>query len=314
MSRTRGAVLRAFGAGPVRAFATGPIGWRVASRFVAGTSLEDAFAAASSLRGEGIATILDHLGENATSPAQEEDAASAYVAALRRIRDEGLRDVSISVKLTQLGLDTSVQRCLERMSRVVEAAGADGPVVMIDMEASRYVDATLEVHAALRAGGARVGVCLQTYLHRTPADLAALPPSSTVRLVKGAYLEPADVAIQDRAGVAAAFAALGATALARGHVLHVASHDPDLVAGAERHVEERGIPWDRIEFQMLHGVRRDLQIALARRDRPVRIYVPYGTEWYPYFTRRLAERPANMVFFLSNLWRGARAPAIDGGR
>lgn len=301
----RGAVLRAAELGPVRRFATGGAGWRVASRFVAGESLADAFDAAARLRADGIATILDHLGENATTPDQEDAAAADYVAALEGIRARPELGASISIKLTQLGLDTSVDRCLECVERVLAAVGPGGPVVMIDMEASAYVDRTLAIHAELRRRGRDVGLALQAYLHRTPGDVEALPERSVVRLVKGAYLEQPDVAIADKGEVDAAFARLGATILARGHTLHVATHDPALVAGAERHAIERGIAWDRIEFQMLFGVRPDLQVGLAARGRPVRVYVPYGTEWYPYLTRRLAERPANLAFFASNLLRRA---------
>jgi proline dehydrogenase len=232
------------------------------------------------------------------------DAAAAYVRALDRIDDEHDLDVTISVKLTQLGLDFSTDLAIENLERVL--AAARDRVVMIDMESSAYVDRTLQVHRALRSGSDRVGVCLQSYLHRTARDAAALPERSIVRLVKGAYLEPPEVAMEDRREVDRAFARLTATLLARGHTVHVATHDPVLLDGAVRYVERSGTPWTRVDLQFLHGVRGDLQARFARDGYPVTVYVPYGTEWYPYLTRRLAERPANMWFFLSNLARVRR--------
>ena len=304
MSLLRGPVLTVLGSDAARALVTGPLGRSVASRFVAGESLDDALAVAADLRGRGIRTILDHLGENVTSPAQEAAAVADYVAALRRIRTDD-PGVAVSVKLTQLGLDTSVERCLASMETVLAAADPAGPDVMIDMEGSAYVDATLRVFRELRSRGHRVGLALQAYLHRTPADVDALPEGSIVRLVKGAYLEPPDVAIADRTEVDRAFARLAATLLSRGHTVHVATHDPALIRGAREFIATRDVPLERVEFQMLHGIRRDLQASLADEGLPVRIYVPYGTDWYPYFVRRLAERPANLWFFVSNVVRRA---------
>ncbi len=278
-------------------------GRAVASRFVAGESLDDGIEAARALREEGIGAVLDHLGENVSTPDQAAEAAEAYIRALERIRKEGDLDCLISVKLTQLGLDLSSALCLEHLERVLGVAEQNGTLVMIDMESSAYVDRTLQVHRELRTRHDLVGVCLQSYLRRTPQDLESLPEHSIVRLVKGAYLEPPEIALPDRREVDAAFARCFATLLARGHDVHVATHDPKLIDGARRLVERQGIPWSRVEFQMLFGIRRDLQAALARAGLPVRVYVPYGSEWYPYLTRRLAERPANMWFFLSNLVR-----------
>jgi proline dehydrogenase len=280
-----------------------PIGRAVAYRFVAGEDLDPAVATCRELQADGIGAVLDHLGENVTAPEQAAEAAAAYVRALDRIHREGDLDAYISVKLTQLGLDFSAELCTSHMERVLDAARQAGRLVMIDMESSVYVDRTLAVFRDLRSRHEHVGVCLQSYLRRTPADVDALPDGSIVRLVKGAYLEPPEVALGSRREVDAAFVRLAATLLARGHTLHVATHDPKLIAGAERFVERRGIPAERVEYQMLYGVRRDLQARLARDGRPVRVYVAYGTEWYPYLTRRLAERPANMWFFLSNLVR-----------
>jgi proline dehydrogenase len=284
--------------------ATGRLGWLVASRFVAGDTLDAAIASARALRERGCAAILDHLGENVTTVAGAADAARAYVRALDRIEDERDLDATISVKLTQLGLDFSTDLAVGNLERVL--AAARDRTVMIDMESSAYVDRTLEVHRALRRGTDRVGVCLQAYLQRTPRDVEALPDRSVVRLVKGAYLEPPEVAIEDRREVDRAFARLTATLLARGHTVHVATHDPALLDGAVRYVERSGMSWKRVDLQFLHGVRRDLQARFAGGGFPVTVYVPYGTEWYPYLTRRLAERPANMWFFLSNVARVRR--------
>jgi proline dehydrogenase len=289
-----------------RRLATGRLGWMVASRFVAGESLDEAIRVAKSLDGQKISTILDHLGENVTAPEHAAEAVSAYVRALERIRQEPFLDLGISVKLTQLGLDFSHELCVANIEQVLEVASQAGTLVMIDMESSAYVDRTLRVFSELRARHERVGLALQTYLHRTAADVDDLPEGSVIRLVKGAYLEPPEVVFTTRREVNASFAQLTATLLARGHVVHAATHDPKLLDGTVAFVEKRGIPWTRVEFQMLHGVRRDLQNRLASDGYPVRVYVPYGAEWYPYLTRRLAERPANMWFFASNLIRFGR--------
>lgn len=284
-----------------------PVGRAVASRFVAGETLEQAFDAARTLSLGGITAMLDHLGENVTTPQHAAAAAADYLRALDRIAEVGAElDCGVSVKLTQLGLDFSTDLCIEGMERVLGAAARAGTLVMIDMEAHGYVDQTLEVFRELRSRGHRVGVALQSYLRRTPRDVDALPDASIVRMVKGAYLEPPELAFPDRRDVDAAFARLTATLLARGHTVHVATHDPMLIEGTKRFVAERGIGWDRVEFQMLYGIRRDLQNALAAGGFPIRVYVPYGTEWYPYLTRRLAERPANIWFFFSNLVRVGR--------
>ncbi len=288
-----------------RRLATGTrLGRAVVSRFVAGETLDDAMEVARSLDRRGIATILAHLGENVTVPQHAADGVRAYVRALDRIRTEDSLYVTISVKLTQLGLDFSDELCVANLRQVLDAAGST--LVMIDMESSVYVDRTMRVFRQLRERHDRVGVALQSYLRRTPHDVEGLPPGSIVRMVKGAYLEPPEAALTSRHEVDAAFAQLTATLLARGHTVHVATHDPDLIEGTKRYVETHGVPWSRVEFQMLYGVRRDLQGGLASQGFPVGVYVPYGTEWYPYLTRRLAERPANMWFFLSNLVRIGR--------
>ncbi len=300
----RGPVLRLTRARWFQRLATGRLGWLVASRFVAGDTLDRAIEVAHALGGRGVGAVLDHLGENVTEPGHADVAVRAYVQALERIDREPSVDAYISVKLSQLGLDFSTGLAAANLGRVVDAAR--GRLVMVDMESSVYVDRTLQVFRDLRERSDRVGICLQSYLQRTPRDAAVLPPASIVRVVKGAYLEPPDVAIEDRREVDRAFARLVVALLSGGHTIHVATHDPALLEGARAYAERRGVDRSRVEFQFLLGIRRDLQSRFASRGDPVRVYVPYGTEWYPYLTRRLAERPANMWFFLSNLVRVGR--------
>ena len=303
----RGAVLRVTGNTWFRAVATrSKLGRVVASRFVAGETLDAAIEVARILDGAKIATMISHLGENVTAPEHAAEAVRAYVRALERIADEPTLDLGISVKLTQLGLDFSNELCIANIEQVLGAATGSGSIVMIDIESSAYVDRTIAIFHDLRTRHDRVGIALQTYLRRTARDVDQLPAGSVVRLVKGAYLEPPEVAFESRREVDLAFSHLTATLLSRGHTVHVATHDPKLLEGAKRFALDRGIPWSKVEFQMLYGVRRDLQTRFADGGYPVRVYVPYGTEWYPYLTRRLAERPANMWFFLSNFLRSWR--------
>lgn len=281
-------------------------GRAVASRFVAGQTLEDAMGAARELDRGQITAMLDHLGENVATPAQATDARDAYLGALQEIAQASTLDIAVSVKLTQLGLDFSVQECLANVEPILAAADAAGVLVMVDMEAHRYVDRTLEVVRKVHADHPRVGVALQSYLRRSVTDVFDLPAGMRVRLVKGSYLEPPDVVFTEMRDVDRSFQQLFATLLGRGHPIDVATHDPRLLEGARRITDAIENGWSRVEFQMLYGVRRDLQADLARRGYPVRVYIPYGTEWYPYLTRRLAERPANMWFFASNLMRSGR--------
>lgn len=301
----RAPVLWLAGAGPVRRLVTGAgPGRRVALRFVAGESLDDGVRVAKALNGRGIGAMLDHLGENVESPDQASSAADAYVLALKRIAEEGLEDSNISVKLTQLGLDVSEETCLGNARRVLETAAELRTLVMIDMESSDYVERTLKVYRALRKDHEGVGVCIQAYLHRSADDVRALAAEGAiVRVCKGAYLEGPTVAFPRRADVDRNYGRLVATLLTAGSQVHLATHDERLVDGAGRFVDRRGIPPDQIEFQMLYGIRRDLQERLVREGYRVRVYVPYGSQWYPYLTRRLAERPANLWFLASNLIR-----------
>ncbi|HEX8099533.1 MAG TPA: proline dehydrogenase family protein [Actinomycetota bacterium] len=283
-----------------------PFGRALAGRFVAGDTLEEGMTAARSLGVQRISAMLDHLGEEVDSPAMAAQATDAYVLALKRIAEEPRLDCNISVKLTQLGLKGSTELCMENIERVLQAATRpERPtLVMIDMEAHEYVERTLQVYLSMRDRYPNVGVCLQAYLYRTADDCRAIAGrGAVVRMAKGAYLEPPEVAYQRRAEVRRNYARLASTLLLAGSTVHFATHDPKLLHGATQFIRARSISRKRYEFQMLYGVRRDLQTDLARQGEPVRVYIPYGTRWYPYLTRRLAERPANLWFFVSNLLR-----------
>ena len=258
---------------------------------------------AASLDRRRITSMLDFLGENVRTLAQAEAARAAYRNALATIASAQNLDCAISLKPTQLGLDVSYETCLANVEPVVDAAKGQGTVVMLDMESVGYVEPTLRVFREAHARYPKVGVALQSYLRRTERDLETLPPGCRVRLVKGAYLEPPEAVFTSKREVDANFARLFTTLFARGHSIDVATHDPRLLEGVRRRVDASGEGWSRVEFQMLYGVRRDLQLRFAGQGYPVRVYIPYGTEWYPYLTRRLAERPANVWFFLSNLLR-----------
>ena len=278
------------------------LGRAVADRFVAGETLADALAAARELAPDGISVMLNHLGENVTTLQEALAEREAYLAEIAAAAASSELDVVVSVKLTQLGLDESVEECWRTFEPVIDAAAEAGLDVMIDMEDHTYVDRTFEVFHRAHDRSPRVGVAIQSYLKRSAEDLFTLPAGCRIRLVKGAYLEPADVVWRGKREVDRAFTRLFTTALERGHRIDVATHDPTLIDGVRQRVDATDA-WSRVEFQMLYGVRRDLQAQLAGQRYPVRVYIPYGTEWYPYLTRRLAERPANLWFFFSNLVR-----------
>jgi proline dehydrogenase len=281
-------------------------GRAVASRFVAGETLAEALATAREMHGRGLRTLLDHVGENVETPEQALSAREAYLSALAATADAEDVDAAIAVKLTHLGLDDSVDACWSNLAPIVESAAEKDRLLMIDMESHAYVDTTLEVFARAYARSPHVGIAIQSYLRRSDADVFALPEGCRVRLVKGAYLEPADAVYTRKRDVDASYARLFATLFSHGHPVDIATHDPVLIEGARRRVDAFVDGWTRAEFQMLYGVRRDLQSRLASDGYPVRVYIPYGTEWYPYLTRRLAERPANVWFFVSNLVRTSR--------
>jgi proline dehydrogenase len=286
-----------------RQVTSNPVAWRVARRFVAGDRLDDAERTIHELNGAGISVALDHLGENTESRSQARSATAAYLAALDRIQDEGL-DANISVKLTALGLDLGEDLAAEEAAKVAARGKEVGAMVGVDMESAAYVDRTLDLVASLDESYDDVGVCLQAYLHRTPADLERLNRLGIpVRLVKGAYQEPPEVALQRKAEVDAACSGLLDALIRDNAYPMVATHDERLVSLTKSLVAIHRRDRSTFEFQMLHGVRRDLQAQVVAEGYRLRVYVPYGDQWYPYFMRRLAERPANLYFFLSNLMK-----------
>jgi proline dehydrogenase len=296
----RGALLRFTNNPLVRRIATGGVGRRVSLRFVAGEDLEDGLKVVKALNAKRMTASLDHLGENVTDGQAATDAAAAYVAGIERIEAAGL-DANISVKLTQLGLDVDRDLAVGNAGHVVERARAAGATVTFDMEDHRYTERTVDICLALqqRYPGS-VGLALQSYLYRTPADLERVL-GVQVRLCKGAYLEPPSVAMTSKEDVDGAYAFLARRLIEAGAYPMIATHDAALVRFVQQAAERHGRGRDSFEFQMLYGIRRDLQERLIAEGYRVRIYVPYGTEWYPYLVRRLAERPANLKFFLSQL-------------
>ncbi|MHB1417497.1 MAG: proline dehydrogenase family protein [Chloroflexota bacterium] len=282
-----------------------PLSRRVALRFVAGDTLEDAIDTIGALNRAGIRVTLDHLGENVSDVEATKRAADSYVEALHRIAVSRV-DGNVSVKLTQMGLDISYDLCQENVGRILEAASAMGNFVRIDMESHEYVDRTLQMYAELRARGyENVGVVIQSYLYRSEEDVdTLLKQGARVRLVKGAYNEPASVAYPHKRDVDANFLRLAAKLLEGGNYPAIATHDEKIIKWTKRFAAEHAVEPRRFEFQLLYGVRRDLQERLANEGYNVRAYVPYGNDWYGYLMRRIAERPANLFFVLGNLFRG----------
>lgn len=281
-----------------------PVSRRMARRFVAGETLADAIAAVQNVNAAGMLATLDHLGENVTNEAEAIAAAAEYLTALDAIRTAGVRS-NVSVKLTQMGLDLGEDFCFTNMRRIVEHAAALGNFVRIDMEGSPYTERTIGIYRRLRREFSNVGIVIQAYLHRSQADVEALIAEGIghFRLCKGAYDEPATIAYRERPRVTQALNELIRTcllpeSLARGAYCAVASHDEEVVNFTRAYAYQHAVPLTAYEFQMLYGIRRELQADLVRRGYTVRIYVPYGTHWYPYYMRRLAERPANLLFFL----------------
>ena len=276
-----------------------------ARRFVAGERLEDALDVLRSLAGQGLWATLDHLGEGVTTTARAEESQAAYVEILDALH-AGAFASHLSLRLTQLGLDVDPSRCVSLLSGVLDRAGET--FVRIDMEDSARIDRTLAVFDAMWAEGRRnVGVVIQSYLYRSARDVERLVAmGARVRLVKGAYAEPPSVAYPRKQDVDLNFARLAEVLLVRGSYPAIATHDEHLIDIVIRIAEDRGMSRDRFEFQMMYGIRRDLQVGLHRRGYGVRIYVPFGTEWYPYFMRRLGERPANALFVVRNLLRERR--------
>jgi proline dehydrogenase len=280
-----------------------PAARAVAQRFVAGETRADALAAVGALRRRGLAATIDCLGENVVDVRQARALAAEYRALLDDLAGAGLQS-HVSVKLTALGLDLDDALAIELVGSIAERAREHGSFVRVDMERSAYTARTLRIVRKLHEDHPNVGVVLQAYLYRTPADVEeAIRLGIRVRLCKGAYDEPPSVAHPLKRDVDTAFRHLSERLLADGDYPAIATHDPAMIDHARRFARARGIGPERYEFQMLYGIARDLQDGLVSAGHNVRIYVPYGTAWYGYFLRRLAERPANLLFFLRSVVR-----------
>jgi proline dehydrogenase len=272
-----------------------------AARFVAGETLDDCIAVLRRLNAQSLHANTTLLGEGVLEPGETERVVSAYEAVIDRIAAEELR-ANVALKLTHLGLEIDEELAYANMTRLL----GKGSFIRIDMEQSQFVDATVRIYRRLRHDGFdNVGTVLQAYLYRTPDDLdSLLSLAPNLRLVKGAYLEPANVAYPRKADVDAVYARLAERMLAgTGHVA-IATHDETLIDHTIRYAEEHGVSRERFEFQLLYGVRPQLQLDLVRRGYKVLVATPYGPEWYPYLMRRLGERPANLLFFVKNTFRG----------
>jgi proline dehydrogenase len=270
-----------------------------ARRFIAGETLDEAIAAARAIEAAGLTLTLDLLGESVTTLGAAANAAGSYVHVINRAVAAGITR-NVSLKLTQLGLDLDPEAARRNLRQVLDAARACDFFVRIDMENSPYVDATLALWEGFwREGYRNVGVVLQSALHRSEADLRrVIAAGGRIRLVKGAYKEPRDIAYQSKSDVDAAFVRMMEALLAEAAFPAIATHDADMIEATCRFAERHGIAKDRFEFQMLYGIRRDLQTGLRARGFGMRVYVPFGREWFPYFMRRLGERPANVSFVL----------------
>jgi proline dehydrogenase len=275
------------------------------SRFVAGGTLDEAIVAARDIDATGMALTLDQLGENVDTEQQACDATGTYVEILDRMKTEGMSP-NISVKLTMLGLDFGDEVAHDAMVPILEAARRVDGFVRIDMEGSEYTERTMHVFEALHDHyPEQVGIVIQSYLRRAERDVRrCIDRGARIRLVKGAYAEPASVAYQERSKIDENFVRLMELLLDDGAFPALATHDPALIRSARGYVGRMRIPRDSFEFQMLYGVRRDEQQRLLDAGFGMRVYVPFGTEWYPYFTRRIAERPANALFVLRQLRGG----------
>lgn len=301
-------------------------GWsfsrRAASRFISGDTIEEAIAATAALNQKGLYVTLDHLGENVSDVASAEQSAKAYFPLIDHIDNSNAR-AGISIKLTQLGLTLDFNICLQHLSNILAHAGERSIFVRIDLEDSPMIDRTIKMYYALRdLGFSNMGMVMQSYLLRGEAETKGLLESGCrIRLVKGAYKEPPEVAFPRKAEVDKNFDHLAKlmidhslkTGAGPGSedgrtppMVAIATHDQARIDFAKTYAAEVGFQPSGLEFQMLYGIRADLQLALVTEGYPVRVYVPYGLEWYPYFVRRLAERPANLWFFLSNLFRPSR--------
>ena len=274
-----------------------------ARRFIAGETIEEAIDAARALQARGLLLTLDYLGESVRTSGGARAAAAEYLQLIDVIVASGI-ERNLSLKLTQLGVDIDRGTCVDNLRRILDPARQHGFFVRIDMENSPYTDVTLQVFESLWGAGYRnLGVALQAGLRRTAADVRRMNDlGARVRLVKGAYKEPAAVAYQQKRELDAAFRRLARLLLDHGTYPAIATHDERLLADTRAYAAERQIGKDRFEFQMLYGIRRDLQESLTAEGYRVRVYVPFGRQWFPYFMRRLGERPANVAFVVRGVW------------
>jgi len=281
---------------------------RVARRFVAGETLDDAIEAGREVNRARRSASLDLLGENVSDEAGARRAAEDYLAIFDRIAREKL-DANVSLKLTQLGLDLSEPLCQELLEGIAAHAAELENFVRIDMEGSAYTQRTVEITRRVRAKYSNVGTVMQAYLYRAEQDVKdLLSVGCRMRLCKGAYNEPPDIAFPNKADVDANYVKLMKLLLPSGSYHGIATHDPEVIQATKRFVSEKNISREQFEFQMLYGIRIDLQEQLVHEGYRLRVYIPYGTDWFPYFMRRLAERPANLVFFLRNLMPNTTRP------
>ncbi len=282
-----------------------PLGRVVARRFVAGESVEDAVQSVREMNKLGIHVSLDHLGENTSNVEEANRATEQALEILEVIYNEKL-DANISVKLTSMGQDIDYDLCYKNICQVVQKAQDYNTFVRLDMEGSDYTQKTLDLFRNLwNDGHKNVGVVLQSYLYRTEKDVEEMIKLGVrVRLCKGAYLEPAEVAYQEKAEVDRNYIRCMERLMSEGNYPGLATHDEKIIEHAITYANRNRITADRFEFQMLYGVRRDLQKKLANQGYNVRAYIPYGSEWYPYLMRRMAERPANLFFIASQFWKG----------
>ncbi len=276
---------------------------RMSRRFVAGEELAEAVAAARACNQAGMTVSLDHLGENVSTEQEARRARDAYLENFDRIASEKL-DANVSLKLTQLGLDLGDDFCFSLLESVVDRASSHANFLRIDMEGSPYTERTIALVKRARAKYDRVGAVIQSYLYRSEQDIRELLAiGCRIRLCKGAYREPASIAFPKKADADKNFVRLMQLLLPSGIYHGIATHDPRMIDATLDFAARQGIGKDQFEFQMLYGIRTDLQQQLVRDAYRMRVYIPYGTEWFPYFMRRLAERPANVLFFLRNLFR-----------
>ena len=282
------------------------LGQRISSRFVAGTQVEDVLRAAATLNQAGLSVSVDNLGENVTTAEEATHSAQLYHQLLAEIEKRGL-NANVSVKLTHMGIDVDPQLGYSNVAGLVQKAASMSPknFVRIDMEGSPYTQRTLDfVHQLHRQAGGCVGAVIQSYMRRSEDDVAnLLQDGIRIRLCKGAYSEPVDIAYQEKSEVDANYIKLMKILLKSGTYHGLATHDEKIIRQAQSFATQERIPRDAFEFQMLYGIRRDLQQSLIRDGWRMRVYVPFGTEWYPYLMRRLAERPANLLFVAKNLLR-----------